>query len=350
MSRARPSAASNVSDSSAEKRLSRWSRSPTLLSIWLTTESSASRRSVSTSSVRRLLASICSAAAASALPCTSNFSAAPEMSRRIAPVPAWNAFICSSKRELVVPLRSPMSFMVVTNSATRPDSVVSIVLRFSVAPPSTSCSSTFASRSRSNSAEVSLRSMPCVSIISVTAADAAFCERSIAPRAVVSRSPTVRRDRGGRLAARIVDLRGDLLAVLRQRLGEGHALRLDRLHRIVGDAFELGRELLALRAERAQEDAGLLVEHALQVGAALIDVRGQFFGLGGETARDFGADAEQRALHLAGILLQRSGHARGDRGQRALGFAGAALDRAGHLGGGGGDLARRLVGARPQRL
>ena len=61
-----------------------------------------------------------------------------------------------------------------------------------MAPPSTSCSSTFASRSRSNSADVSLRSMPCVSIISVTAADAAFCERSIAPRADVSSSETVR--------------------------------------------------------------------------------------------------------------------------------------------------------------
>jgi len=34
--------------------------------------------------------------------------------------------------------------------------------------------------------------MPCVSIISVTAADAAFCERSIAPRAALSSSPTVR--------------------------------------------------------------------------------------------------------------------------------------------------------------
>src|SRR5205814_10398106 len=97
------------------ERLSRWSRSPTLLSTWLTTDSSASRRSVSTSSVRRLLVSICSAAAASALPCTSNFSAAAAISRRIAPVPAWNPCICSAKRELVSPLRSLMSFIVATN-------------------------------------------------------------------------------------------------------------------------------------------------------------------------------------------------------------------------------------------
>ena len=90
-----------------------------------------------------------------------------------------------------------MSFIVATNSLTRRDSVVSILARFSVAPPSTSCSSTFASRSRSNSAEVSLRSMPCVSIISVTAAEAVFCERSIAPRAVVSRSRDGARDRSG---------------------------------------------------------------------------------------------------------------------------------------------------------
>ena len=117
-------------------------------------------------------------------------------------------------------------------------------------------------------------------------------------------------DRRGRLRARIVDDLGDLLAVLQHRLGEGHALRLDRLHRRVGDALDLGRELLALRAEGAQEHAGLLVEHALEVGAALVDVRGQFLGLGGDAARDLGADAEQRALDLAGVLLQRGGHAR----------------------------------------
>ena len=47
----------------------------------------------------------------------------------------------------------------------------------------------------------------------------------------------------------------------------------------------------------------------LQIVAALVDVGGQFLRLGGEAARDLGADAEQRALHFAGILLQRGGDA-----------------------------------------
>ena len=273
-----------------------------------------------------------------------------QISRRIVPVPAWNAFICSSKREFTAPLRSPMSFIVATNSATRPDSAVSIVLRFCVAPPSTSCSSTFASRSRSNSAEVSLRSMPCVSIISVTAADAAFCERSIAPRAEVSSSETVRPICALALALASLICEVMFSLVCTSPLAKVDALRVDRLHGLMGDALDLGRELLALRAEGAEERAGLLVKHAAQVGAALIDVGGQLLGLRRHAARDLGADAKQQALDLAGILLQRGGDAGRDRGQRALGFAGAALDRAGHFARDRADLARRLVGAGAQRF
>ena len=81
----------------------------------------------------------------------------------------------------------------------------------------------------------------------------------------------------------------------------------------VRDALDLGRELLTLRAEGAEEHAGLLVQHALQVVAALVDVGGQLLGLGGEAARDLGADAEQRTLDLAGILLQRRRDAGRDR-------------------------------------
>ena len=205
-----------------------------MLSIWLTTESSASRRSSITSSVRRLLTSICSAAAASALALRrrTRSAALRDALQHLAGAGAGTPSSAVSKRSLTAPLRSPMSFIVVTKDATRPDSVVSILARFSVAPPSTSCSSTFASRSRSNSAEVSLRSMPCVSIISVTAADAVFCERSIAARAVVSRSATVRCDRGGGRGARIVDLpRRSRSLFCMHRLGEGHALLVDRLHR-----------------------------------------------------------------------------------------------------------------------
>ena len=102
--------------------------------------------------------------------------------------------------------------------------------------------------------------------------------------------------------------------------------------------------------EGAQEHAGLLVQHAAQVGAALVDVGGQFLGLRRHAARDLGAHAEQQALDLAGILLQRSGHAGRDGGERTLGLAGAALDRTTHFAGDGADLARRLVGAGAQRF
>ena len=58
--------------------------------------------------------------------------------------------------------------MVATNSETRVTRVLSIALMFSWAPLRTSWSRMLASRSRSNSVVVSLRSMLCVSIISET--------------------------------------------------------------------------------------------------------------------------------------------------------------------------------------
>ena len=157
-------------------------------------------------------------------------------------------------------------------------------------------------------------------------------------------------DLGARLGARIVDLRRDALAGLGNRLGECDAFRVDRLHGLMRDALELGRELLALCTERAQERAGLLVQHAPQVVATLIDVGGQLFGLRRHAARDLGAHAEQRAFHLAGILLQCRGHSGRDRGQCTLGFAGATLDRTGHLARDRRNLARRLIGASAQRF
>ena len=70
--------------------------------------------------------------------------------------------------------------MVDTNSVTRRDSVVSMLLRFSVAPLRTSWSRTLASRRRSNKALRSLRTMACVSCISPTAALEVRCDCSIA--------------------------------------------------------------------------------------------------------------------------------------------------------------------------
>ena len=81
---------------------------------------------------------------------------------------------------LVVPVCCETWFMAETKSATRVTSVLSISLMLSCAPLSTSCSRMLASRSRSNSAVVSERSMLCVSSISETAAAAVCFEDSTA--------------------------------------------------------------------------------------------------------------------------------------------------------------------------
>ncbi len=72
--------------------------------------------------------------------------------------------------------------MVPTNSVTRLDSMLSIELRLSWAPLSTSCRRPLASRSRSNRVVVSERSMPCVSSISATVTVAVWRDCSTAPR------------------------------------------------------------------------------------------------------------------------------------------------------------------------
>ena len=81
-----------------------------------------------------------------------------------------------STRSVASPVEPVTSFMAVTNSDTRSTSVFSSALMFSCEPESTSCSMMLASRSRSNSAVVSARSMLCVSSISLTVA-VAVCLR-----------------------------------------------------------------------------------------------------------------------------------------------------------------------------
>ena len=106
MSRARPSAASNVSCISAEKRLRRESRSPTLLSIWLTTESSASRRVVPSP---RRYAGCCRRCLLAAV--DERLGLRVELFRRVRnalqhlAVPVRNDLICPSKRSLAALLR-----------------------------------------------------------------------------------------------------------------------------------------------------------------------------------------------------------------------------------------------------
>jgi len=84
----------------------------------------------------------------------------------------WKPVMLRSTSLFAVPVFCATSFIAETKSATRVTNVLSISLMFSCAPLKTSCSRMFASRSRSNRAVVSERSMFWVSRISETAADA----------------------------------------------------------------------------------------------------------------------------------------------------------------------------------
>ncbi len=100
--------------------------------------------------------------------------------------------MCCSTWLLATPVFDATSFMAETKSDTRVTSVCSISLMFSCAPLKTSCSRMLASRSRSNSAVVSERSMPWVSSISETAADAVCLDCSTAACVVSCSSRSVR--------------------------------------------------------------------------------------------------------------------------------------------------------------
>ncbi len=125
-------------------------------------------------SVRRLLSSISATALARSRPWPSNWVASSPRPATTRPVTSLKLVIVDSTRAVASPVEAVTSFMELTKSDTRSISVFSSALMFSCAPESTSCSMMLASRSRSNSAVVSERSMLCVSIISLTV-DVAVC-------------------------------------------------------------------------------------------------------------------------------------------------------------------------------
>ena len=194
--------------------------------------------------------------------------------------------------------------MVATNSETRVTSVFSIALMFSWAPLRTSWSRMLASRSRSNSVVVSERSMLCVSSISETLADVVCRDCSIAWLGGVLQLLQRAVDGGGRVLARLVDEAGDLLAVVHHRAREGEALGFDRLHGVIGGLDHLAAELLALGREGGQQRAGIRVEDLGHLGAACAELLADLVGPPDEIARHFGADAEQGAFDVAGVLLE----------------------------------------------
>ena len=118
------------------------------------------------------------------------------------------------------------------------------------------------------------------------------------------------------------------------------------MHRLLGDAVDVGRELLATAAERDEEIAALLVEDLRQLQGALVDAGVELLGLGRHAADHFGAHPQQRALDLAGVLLEHVAGAGGDRAEPALDLVGLLLER----GGRGREHALGLLRARAHGL
>ena len=223
------------------------------------------------------------------------------------------------------------SFMEETNSATRSTSVFSSALILACEPDSTSCNMMLASRSRSNSAVVSARSILCVSSISLTVEVAVDFDSSIAFCAVVCRSVSVRLTvlEAASPALLIMRVISALLSsIVRVK---ANPLSLDRLHRLVGRLGDVGGELLALFGDGGEHAAALVGQQDRHFVGALADRGGDLVGLAGDVAGDLGADAGERALDLAGAAAQRLAGGDGELAERALGFRRVALDRLAEL-------------------
>ena len=188
ISLARASAACIDSSSRLLKRDSRWSRSAVRKSSVVTRLSSMVFLSATVSLVLALLSSIIRAASVSILPCWSKCVASSPRSINAFLVVELNVVICSSTSLVVAPVRDDTSFRVETNSATRLTSACSSVDRLACAPVNTSCRRMLPSRSRSNSATVSVRSSFEVSCISLTAAIETWRDCSMALRVDTSMS------------------------------------------------------------------------------------------------------------------------------------------------------------------
>ena len=181
ISRARVVAVSSNSSSRLEKRCSRWSKSSVRASSVDTSASMVACRSAI--DVVGACGCCCRAVRpprASERPCEVNWSASSPRSCSTLVVTLLNVPRCCSTLAVVAPLLLLRSFMAATNSETRVAMVCSIEFMFSWAPLSTSCSRILASRSRSNSAVESERSMVCVSSMSATVAEAVCLDSSIA--------------------------------------------------------------------------------------------------------------------------------------------------------------------------
>ena len=203
-----------------------------------------------------------------------------------------------------------------TKSATRVTSARSSELRLSCAPVSTSCSRILPSRSRSNSATVSVRRILLVSCISVTAAIETWRDWSIAARDACSSSFNDLSDGAGGQLAGGGDRPRDVGAIAHHRLRERLAAGFDRFQRISGDAVDIDRELVGLGADRLDQRAALAVDHLRQAIGLLLNVGDDFVGLAGHGRAELRAGGEHRAFDFRrgrldlGADLVRCGHQR----------------------------------------
>ena len=281
MSRARSSAAASDSSSRPVKRDSRWSRSVVRRSMVVTSDSSAALRSATEVVVLRLLCS--TTARPRPAPCRARRTGVDSEPRSssalrglVLKTLSWSSSVC-----VAAPLREVTSFIAETKSATRVTSARSSELRLSWAPVSTSCSRMLPSRSRSNSATVSVRRILLVSCISVTAAIETWRDWSIAAREACSRSFSDLPTAPVAISPADVDGARDIGAVAHHRLRERLAAGLDRLQRVGGDAVDVDRELAGLGADRLHQRAALAVDHLRQAVGLLLHIGDDLVGLAG---------------------------------------------------------------------
>ena len=205
----------------------------------VTSDSSAALRSATEAVVLRLLCSTTAAASTSAWPWVSNWLDSEPRSSSAFAVLALKTVSWSSSVWVATPLREVTSFMADTKSATRVTSARSSELRLSWAPVSTSCSRMLPSRSRSNSATVSVRRILLVSCISVTAAIETWRDWSIAARDACSRSFSDLLTAPVASSPAEVMVRATSEPLAHHRLRERLAAGLDRLQRVGGDAVDV---------------------------------------------------------------------------------------------------------------
>ena len=234
-----------------------------------------------------------------------------------------------------------------TKSATRVTSARSSELRLSWAPVSTSCSRMLPSRSRSNSATVSVRRILLVSCISVTAAIETWRDWSIAEREDCSRSFSDLATAPVASSPAEVIVRATsapLVAIDCENAWPRVSIDFSASD---GDAVDFGRELGGLGAERLDQRAAPAVDHLRQPVGLLLHIGDDFVGLAGHGRAEALAGGEHRALDVGRGRLDLGADfvRRGD--QRALRVLRRGLDVVGGI---GGDRAERTLDVGRDRL